>query len=323
MDNVKDLEIADQIFSAGENGLLKIKVGSLTSGNMMYLQGYVYRSTNPGPTTLLLAGIHGDEINGIEIIRRILDKKVLDSIISGTVIVLPLVNVFGFINSSRYVPDGKDVNRSFPGALNGSLASRIARTLTKYIFPKTDYIIDLHTASDLRYNYPQIRYSKDDVASKKLALAFDAPYTIASSHISKSLRKSAGTFGIPSLIFEGGESFRIDLNVVSLGLSGIFRCLYHLKQINSDYVINADYKNIHMSKTNWVRATYSGLFISNKSSGEYIEKGHVLGTINDPYGQKSKRIIAKFSGHIIGHNNAAVVNYGDALFHIGIEDGTP
>lgn len=320
MDNTKDLKIADQIFPAGKNGVLKINVGSLTSGNTMYLQGYVYRSIHPGPTTLLLAGVHGDEINGIEIIRRILDKKVLDDILTGNVIVIPIVNVYGFINSSRYVPDGKDVNRSFPGALEGSLASRIARTLTKYILPKVDYIIDLHTGSDQRYNYSQIRYTKGDIESKKLAEIFNAPYSIAIKNIPKSLRKSASSLGIPSLIFEGGESYRIDLNIVSMGLSGIFRCLHHLKHINNDYVVDPDYSNIIIHKTNWIRATYSGLFISNKTSGDYIEKGNVLGSINDPYGQKSKRIIAKSSGHIIGHNNASVVNYGDALYHIGVEN---
>jgi len=319
MKKIKSLDIANQSFLAGESAQLKIQVGRLTSGNLIYVQGQVYRSKKAGPTTLLLAGVHGDEINGIEIIRRIMDQKALVNIKSGTVIVIPIVNVFGFINSSRYVPDGKDVNRSFPGTLNGSLASRIARTLTKYIFPTVDYIFDFHTGGDLRYNYPQIRYTKGDTESKKLAAVFHAPFTLSSRNISKSLRKSAHTLGIPSLIFEGGESIRINPEVVSIGLEGIFRCLYHLGHVSDRYVHPAEYKNILIEKTSWKRANYSGILTKNKASGNYVKKGALLGTINDPYGKKSKPIISSNSGYIIGHNNASLVNYGDAIFHVGIE----
>lgn len=319
MKKIKSLGIANQSFLAGENAQLKIQVGRLTSGNLIYVQGHVYRSKKTGPTTLLLAGVHGDEINGIEIIRRIVDQKVLDNIKSGTVIVIPIVNVFGFLNSDRYVPDGKDVNRSFPGALSGSLASRIARSLTKYIFPNVDYIIDFHTGGDFRYNYPQIRYTKGDGESKKLAAIFHAPYTIETRNIARSLRKSAHSLGIPSLIFEGGESIRINPEVITAGLDGVFRCLYHLGHISNKYVNPPDYKEILIEKTSWKRAKYSGILIKNKASGDYVKKDTILGTINDPYGQKSKPIIASTSGHIIGHNNASLVNYGDAIFHLGTE----
>ena len=317
MKKMKSIEIAKQRFSAGENTQLKIQVGRLTSGNLIYVQGQVYRSKKEGPTTLLLAGVHGDEINGIETIRRILDQKALEEIKAGTIIVIPIVNVYGFINSSRYVPDGKDVNRSFPGTLNGSLASRIARTLTKYIFPNVDYIIDFHTGGDLRYNYPQIRYTKGDLKSKKLAEIFHAPYTIATRNISKSLRKSAHTMGIPSLIYEGGESIRINPEVVTVGLEGVFRCLHHLGHVSDRYLHHAAYDNTIIEKTSWKRAHYSGILIKSKTSGDYVKKGTILGTINDPYGLKSKPIIASSSGHIIGHNNASLVNYGDAIFHLG------
>ena len=318
MKRVKEIEIAKQKFQAGKNEQLRINVGRLTSGNMIYLQGYVFRSKKPGPITLLLAGVHGDEINGIEIIRRAIDKKVFDDVKKGTIIVIPIVNVFGFINSDRYVPDGKDVNRSFPGSLTGSLASRIARTLTKYVFPHVDYIMDFHTGGDLRYNYPQVRYSKNDKKAYQIAKIFNAPYSIESGNIPKTLRKTAQTLSIPTIIYEGGESFRINPEVIKEGIAGLYRCLNHLGYISNDYVLSPDHENIELKKTNWIRATYSGIFIINRRSGEYIEKGQILGTINDPYGQKTKAIIAKNPGHIIGHNNASVVNYGDALFHIGI-----
>jgi predicted deacylase len=319
MKKIKKLDIANQSFLEGESAQLKIRVGRITAGNLIYVQGHVYRSKKAGPTTLLLAGVHGDEINGIETIRRIMDQNVLEEVISGTVIVVPIVNVFGFINSDRYVPDGKDVNRSFPGSLNGSLASRIARTLTKYLFPIVDYIIDFHTGGDFRYNYPQIRYTKGSTESKKLAEIFHAPYTIATRNISKSLRKTAHNMGITSIVFEGGESIRINPEVITSGIEGVLRCLHHLGHITDRYVHSPDYDNIIIEKTSWRRAKTSGILIKNKVSGDYVKKGTILGTINDPYGRESNPIIASMSGHIIGHNNASLVNYGDAVFHIGAE----
>jgi len=313
----KELKIQDQIFNPGEKGVIKISVGKLTSGTDIELEAHIFRSKKIGNTTLLLAGVHGDEINGIEILRRTLKEKYLHKLSSGTVIVIPIVNLYGFINFNRYVPDGKDVNRSFPGTLNGSLASRIARTLTKYIFPHIDYIFDFHTGGDLRYNYPQIRYSKNDLTAAKLADIFFAPYTIRSGIIPKSLRKTAKSMSITTLIYEGGESIRFNHDAISIGTQGLLRCLVHLGHIDKKYSEDALYKNSIIENTSWIRSSHSGIFIFNKRSGETIAKGEKLASINDPYARKTNYIIAKKSGHIIGHNNASVVNHGDALFHIG------
>ena len=172
-------------FAPGESGVVKIMVGRLPSDTDISIEAHVFRSQKPGPVVLILAGVHGDEINGIEIVRNFMFNQDFSSISTGSLIVIPLLNVYGFINFDRYVPDGKDVNRSFPGTLNGSLASRIARTLTKYILPNIDYIIDFHTGGDSRYNYPQIRFTKTDEEAAQLAKVFNAPCIIQSGLIHK------------------------------------------------------------------------------------------------------------------------------------------
>jgi len=316
---VKDLIIDKQVFKPGEKGVVKLSVGRLPSNTKITLNAHVFRGLKDGPTSLILAGVHGDEINGIEILRRLLSENLLDNIIRGTIIVIPLLNIYGFINFNRYVPDGKDVNRSFPGTLNGSLASRLARNLTKYIVPQCDYIFDFHTGGDSRYNFPQIRYSALDKKAEALAKKFNPPFIIQSGLIPKSLRKFARDLQIPTLVYEGGESVRLDGTAITQGLNGLKRCLIYLKYINSVPLIQPDYKSIVIKKTSWLRATSSGIFLWSQQSGTKVYKGKKLGSINDPYGKNSVSIVAKRDGYIIGHNNASVVNQGDALFHIGYE----
>ena len=310
----KDLVIEKQVFKPGESGVLKLSVGRLPSDTSISLKAHIFRSKKAGPTALLLAGVHGDEINGIEIIRQILKKNYFQKIKKGTVIVIPLLNIYGFITFNRYVPDGKDVNRSFPGNKNGSLASRIARTLTKNIFPHIDYILDYHTGGDLRYNHPQIRYTKSDNVAAELAEVFNPPFIIKSGIIPKSLRKTARSLNIPTIVYEGGESARINHSVIDLGIRGTLRCLNHLGLIET--AVDDPTESVVLEKTTWVRASYSGIFIWNKRSGDKVRKGEKLGTINDPNGRRTVNVTSKYSGYIIGHNNASVVNHGDALFHI-------
>jgi predicted deacylase len=311
--------IDSKVFRPGENGLVQLAVGRLPSDTLLSVQVYVFRSKNPGPTTLLLGGVHGDEINGVEILRRVLSNKVGKDITKGSIIVIPLLNVYGFINFNRYVPDGKDVNRSFPGTKNGSLASRIAGTLTRHILPLVDYIFDFHTGGDSRYNYPQIRYSPTDNVAKELASVFGAKYIIQSGIIVKSLRKIARDFEIPILVYEGGESTRLNESAINMGYDGLMRCLHHMGHISSAPEAEKNDPPILIKKTTWIRASFSGLFLWTTKSGTQVVKGDKLGSINDPSGQKSVSVIAHKDGYIIGHNNASVVNQGDALFHLGYE----
>lgn len=315
---MEPLIIEKEEIQPGEFKILKINVGRLPSDTRIYIQAHVFRGKKPGPTLLVLGGIHGDEINGIEIVRRSLQKNMFDNIDAGTVIVIPLMNIYGFINFSRDVPDGKDVNRSFPGSTSGSVASRIARTLTKKILPHVDFAVDFHTGGASRHNHPQVRYSKLDPVAKEMAHIFGAPYIIQNSLIAKSFRKEAKRMGIPAIVFEGGESIRLDGHSIQVGMRGIDRIMKHLNIIIPDN-LPLNENMYHFTKTSWIRAPYSGMFEWTKCSGQEIKKGEPLGYINDVFATKTVLVTSKKSGYIIGHNNASVVVQGDALFHIGYD----
>lgn len=311
----QEFHIAETPVNPGEQQTIKLDVARLPSGTRIHLNVFIHRSLNPGPTLLVMGGVHGDEINGVEIIRQAIDQSYFSHLECGNVIAIPLLNIYGFINFSRDVPDGKDVNRSFPGSKTGSLASRVAHTLTQHVLPKVDVGIDFHTGGGSRYNYPQIRISPEDSQANNLAGVFAAPYTLQSRPIAKSFRKEALKQQKPVLVFEGGESKRLDGRSIDSGLAGIKRVMKHLGMITE--APNVTQASLSFEKSTWVRASRSGMFFWSRSSGEQVQKGEVLGVINDPYGRKTIPVKASRTGHIIGHNNAPVVNQGDALFHIG------
>ncbi|MFK7935438.1 MAG: succinylglutamate desuccinylase/aspartoacylase family protein [Saprospiraceae bacterium] len=308
------LQINKFKINAGEKAALKIPVGELPSGVDICLRAFVYRAKEAGETMLVMAGVHGDEINGVETVRRTIHQKLFDNLKRGTVIVVPLLNIFGFLNFSRAVPDGKDVNRSFPGSKKGSLAARVAYVLSNEILPHVDFGVDFHTGGSSRYNYPQIRYTKEDQTAAELANIFAAPFTIASSTIKGSLRRTAADRNVPMLVFEGGESTRLDQLSIDSGLIGIQRILAHKGMITNTV---SPSKSIFIQKKSWIRAPHAGMFRWLKNSGEAVTKGETIGVINDPYGQEEIKIQCDKNGYIIGHNNAPVVSLGDALFHIG------
>lgn len=316
MSEIAPITISGKEIAAGNNEIVKLSVGRLPSGTRIYVQTHVYRSMVEGPTMLVLGGVHGDEINGVEIVRRAIDNGMFEKLIRGTVIAIPLLNIYGFIHFSRDVPDGKDVNRSFPGNSKGSLASRVARTLTKKILPYVDFGVDFHTGGHNHYNYPQIRFSKGDIIGEKLARAFGAPYLISTTPIPKSLRKVALELGKSIIVYEGGENLRLDDFSIAKGLSGIRRLL--LSQNMTPHAEVADPSTL-FHKTSWVRADRAGIFQWFKPSGHKAYQGEPLGVINDPYGQEEVKILSHKDGYIIGHNNNPVVSQGDALFHIGYE----
>lgn len=309
--------IDNQSVAPGESEVVRIRVSRLPSGTRINIFAHVFRAINPGPTVLIMAGVHGDEINGIEIVRRLIHGRALHSIEAGTAIVIPLLNVYGFINFSRDVPDGKDVNRSFPGSSRGSLASRVAHTLTHKILPEVDIAIDMHTGGSSKFNYPQIRYSRKDDAALELAYAFGAPFIIRKPYIPKSFRKVANQMGIPVMVYEGGESERLDGFCIETGLSGTLRVLRQLEMLSD--APEPTYPVRSFQKAGWVRATGSGIFIWTKQSGTWVQKGETLGTISSPQGDRVIHVKAKKDGYIIGHNNASVVHSGDALFHVAYE----
>jgi predicted deacylase len=299
----------------GSNSKTSYSVGNLPSGTRVAIQMDVFRSNKPGPHVLIIGGVHGDEVNGVEIVRRTLEKNLFHNLSLGSVIAVPLINVHGFINFSRDVPDGKDVNRSFPGTLAGSLASRVARIISKNVFPQVDVIIDNHSGGQTRYNYPQVRITRGDTQSYELAKAFKAPFIIHKPALRGSLRKTAKLADKMCLIYEGGEALRLDGFSIARGIGGIERTLQYLGMLSG--VADEEREPVEIQHASWVRASHAGLFLWTKSSGARVRKGEPLGNIGDPYGTRRVVVLAPREGYIIGHTNAPVVGQGDALFHIG------
>jgi predicted deacylase len=309
--NINGTEIAP-----GETRRIDINIAKLPSRSSIDLAITVSRAKKAGPVLLLTGGLHGDEINGVEIVRRIIEQSINIPLI-GTVICIPIINVYGFIHFSRYVPDGKDVNRSFPGNRNGSLASRIAYYLMKNIVPKIDYAIDFHTGGADRSNYPQIRCMLNDPMNETLAKAFSAPFIIHSKYRPKSLRQSAAKLGKRVIVYEGGESSRFDELAIQFGIDGTIKVMRHLEMTDKmPQDLNKQSQVIRHSS--WVRAKVSGMFQSTVSNGEAVFKNQPVGFITDPFGDFKKIVKSPATGYVIGLNNNPLLHQGDAAMHIGI-----
>ncbi|MEM9363214.1 MAG: succinylglutamate desuccinylase/aspartoacylase family protein [Bacteroidota bacterium] len=311
----KTIAISGNTVAPGENKLVQLKIARLPTGTLIDIPVHVFNSKKPGPTVLVQAGLHGDEINGVETLRRMLQQNRFN-VKKGAVMVVPILNVFGFIHFSRDVPDGKDVNRSFPGSKTGSLASRIAHSYTAEILPHVDFAIDLHTGGAQRHNYPQIRYSQEDQKSKALAEMFNAPFCFPSRLIAGSFRKVTLKMGIPAIVFEAGESMRFDEHAITVGIEGIYKVLVGHKMIPKEGKTKKQL-SIHLGRRRWIRASKSGMFIPSVLNGTYAEKGEELGLITDTFAKKNRKVKAPFDGYIFCVNHQAVVNQGDALFHMG------
>lgn len=311
----KTIAISGETIAPGEQKLVQLNIARLPTGTLIDIPVHVFNGKKPGPTVLIQAGLHGDEINGVETLRRLLQDDFF-TVKRGAVVVVPILNIFGFIHFSRDVPDGKDVNRSFPGSRNGSLASRIAHTYTEQILPQVDYGIDLHTGGSQRHNHPQVRYTTDDVKSKELAEVFGAPFYFASRLITGSFRKAMFKMGVPTMVYEAGESMRFDENAIATGVKGIQNVLTHLGMLPKG-TGTPSAPSIHLDQTRWVRAPRAGMFIPQVKNGQKVEKGQIMGLVADTYAKKNKKVKAAFEGHVLCVNHQAVVNQGDALFHLG------
>lgn len=308
------IKIAGVPVSPGETTKIDANIAKLPSGTIIDIPIFVHRSKKPGPSLLLLAGMHGDEINGVEIMRRIIREK-LYKIDCGTVICIPIINVYGFINFSRDVPDGKDINRSFPGAKNGSLASQVAHFLMEEIIPHIDYGIDFHTGGARINNSPQIRVKTDDPENLKLAKAFGTKFILNSPFREKSLRKEAFKLGKRILVYEGGESLRLRKSAIDEGIAGMQRMMKHLGMKKSAPDVKKS--PILIERSTWVRAKSAGLHFSNVRNGAEVTNRDVLGEVCDPYGSSQIKIKSPQHGYVLAVNNNPVINRGDALFHLG------
>lgn len=279
----------------------------------------VERAEKPGPVVLITSGIHGDEINGVEIVRQLIAKKINKPTI-GTTICIPVVNIFGFLDMKRAFPDGRDLNRVFPGNPRGSLASRFAYQFVKKILPVADVCMDFHTGGAYRFNVAQVRIDPMDIVSTEYATVFNAPFTLQSKTISKSYRATCSRLGIPILLFEGGKSKVSDKKIARLGVSGAMRVLSHLGMLNTSFnVPEAPGKSVLIEKRQWYRSKYSGLLHTKVKCGERLEIGQHIATITDPYGKFRHVVKAKAEGYVINVNEASLVYQGDAIFNISID----
>lgn len=300
----------------GEQEEIQLNIARLPTYTNIDLPVHVYRAEKDGPTLLLTGGLHGDELNGVEIVRRMVFKDMLMPE-KGSVIALPLVNVYGFIQNVRGLPDGKDINRSFPGIKGGSLARLLAYTLMNEIIPQIDFGIDFHTGGAARANYPQVRCTLDVEENRELAEAFAPPIVVNSSLIDKSFRKAAHKKGKHILVFETGESTRFDEKGIREGINGTLRLMKHLDMIED--APETDHHTEFFRKTSWVRAKYAGLFQPKIELGDKVSKRQVLGHVTDPYGNERFKCICPNDGRVIGLNYAPVVHKGDALLHLAYQ----
>jgi len=311
-----DLHILGEIIKLGESKEVSFNLPKLHTRTPVDVPVIIKRSKKSGPTILITAGIHGDEINGIEIVRQIIAKGINNPKI-GTIICIPVINIFGFINMEREFPDGRDLNRVFPGSETGSLASRIANKLVKEIVPHADFILDFHTGGALRFNAPQIRIQKGNKAFDNAAEIFGAPFVLYSKNTNKTFRAVCDKMGVPLLLFEGGKSFHIDKNVTNTGVNGVKRILNHYGMLSNKFKVSKPKKRcIFISESKWIRAKYSGMFKPVIAINSKVSKGDVLGNITDPYGKFNYFVKAINDGYIINVNESPIVYQGDALFHI-------
>ncbi|MCX6310279.1 MAG: M14 family metallopeptidase [Bacteroidetes bacterium] len=312
----KPFHIQGQTIQPGSNAQVVLNTYKLPTHTLIEIPVFIFNGKEPGPTILFLAGMHGDEINGIEVVRKLIMRDDVKKLKRGCVIAIPVINIVSFLLGTRDLPDGRDLNRCFPGSKNGSLGSRIAHDLMETIIPQIDFGIDFHTGGSKISNYPQIRCVFDNKKNLELGKIFSPLLVLNSPFRENTLRLAASKLEKPILVFEGGESNRFDYESIKEGLNGCLRILNHNKMIKSEIKETA---TVFLRKSSWVRAKSSGLFHTTKKSGTRVKKGDVLGMICDPYGEVEQELIAPADGFIVGVNNQPIVNQGDALIHVGVE----
>lgn len=303
--------------AAGERRVVNLHLTKLYTSSDVVIPVHVIHGRREGPRLFVSAAVHGDEINGVEAIRRLLKLRLLDGL-RGTLVAIPVVNVHGFLAKSRYTPDRRDLNRSFPGLAKGSLAGRVAKAFMKEVVARCTHGIDLHTGSNHRKNLPHVRANLEDPETRRLAEAFGAPVLIDAKVRDGSLRQAALECGIPMLLFEGGEALRFDRIVTQAAVGGVLGVMAALGMVTSRRRKAPD--PFVASTTRWIRAPESGLLISDLQAGTAVEPGQELGRVCDPYGLRSVPILAVKPGIVIGRLELPLVNEGDALFHIAHVD---
>lgn len=296
----------------GRKHTMEIPVARLPTGTWLSMPVTVFHGKTDGPQVWISAAIHGDELNGVEIVNSIMRGLDVKSL-RGTVVAVPVVNVFGFVNQSRYLPDGRDLNRSFPGSKRGSLAARLADLFMRHIVEGSDVGMDFHTGTANRTNVPQIRADLEDKRTKRLAKVFGAPVMLHARTRDGSLREAAARKGITALLFEGGEALRFEDSVIAAGVDGALRVMGSLDMIDE---VPRGRRTILTENARWIRARRAGLVRCRVGLGDRVEAGQVLATISDVRGGRSSSVKAPSDGIVVGMSKMPIVTQGDALFNV-------
>ena len=313
--SIPELVIGGVSVAPGERREVDVHVAPTYTHDDLSMSVLVVRGKRPGPTLFISAAVHGDEINGVEIIRRLLQHKSLGQL-NGTLLAIPIVNVHGFLNQSRYLPDGRDLNRCFPGSAKGSLAGRVANTFVEEILSNCSHGIDLHTGARHRSNFPQIRADLDQPGARDMTEAFGVPLALDSKLRDGSLRECAGDMGIPVILYEAGEALRFDEVYIRAGVTGIINVMRKIGMLRASRRKSSQQDLVISDRTYWVRAPESGVLRTLVPLGARVTRGQVIALVADPLGSAETEVEAPYAGVVIGRTNLPLVYSGDALFHI-------
>lgn len=315
-----DFEIAGERIAPGERRIVEIPLSLLSNHTPITLPVNVIHGRRAGPVLFVSAAIHGDEVIGVEIARRLTNSPYVRRP-RGTLLIVPITNTYGFINHSRYLPDRRDLNRSFPGNASGSLAAQLAQVFMSEIVNRADYGVDLHSAALHRANLPQIRADLDDPETLELARAFGASIILHSRLRDGSLRQAAEEAGCKMLLYEAGEALRFNEVAIRIGVKGVLRVMKHLGMTTDKRLRASRVKPEISSSSHWLRAPAGGILRAYSGLGESIAEGDVLAVVSDAFGESEIKVVAQTSGIVIGRTHLPVVNQGDALFHVAtVED---
>lgn len=318
------IRIASHDIYPGDQVRVEMPLAQMATQGLMGMPVEVIFGEEPGPRLLVCGAVHGDEINGIEIVRQLL-PLLSPQTVRGALIAVPIVNVPAFITQSRYLPDRRDLNRSFPGSKSGSQAARIAYNLMEHVVRQSTHVIDIHTAAQYRRNVPQIRTNLNNDECRELAQAFGAPVMVHAAERDGSLRMAAGSAGIPTIVYEAGEACRFDPDAIEIGLAGVLGVMHYLDMVSArDVHIKkvrkpASAHPVAFSGSKWVRASRGGLFRSHVQPGQLVAKDQFLGFIADAFGEGMSTVRAPKAGMVIGLHCNPVVHHGDAVIHLAID----
>lgn len=313
---VDSLPVGDASPTPSSRADLLLRVSESYTGDQLFVPVTVLAGARKGPVLFVTAAVHGDELNGVGIIRELLGRLHAADI-TGTLVCVPFVNVLGVQFHSRYLPDRRDLNRCFPGSSSGSTGSRLAHTLMTQVVAPSDAGVDLHTAASHRTNTPQVRVRLDDPETSKLATAFGAPYLIDAGLRPGSLRDAADRSGVPVLTYEAGQALRFDDEAITTGVTGVLRVLGALGMVD-DPPPPPDEAPLVSDETHWIRAERGGIVDVHVTNGEHVDAGQPLWTVTGPFGSERSQERAPHDGVVIGLTTLPLVNPGDAVVHLAV-----